>query len=71
MYLRTDQITFDTSNADSKYLTERTISDKILRGKAYENTINPEYNGYQKRLETYCNSIKNGYNCKPNKLLID
>lgn len=48
MYLRTDQITFDTSNADSKYLTDRTISDKILRGRAYENTINPEYNGYEK-----------------------
>ena len=54
MHLRTDQITFDTSNADSKYLTERTISDKILRDRAYENTINPEYDGYEKGNQKLC-----------------
>ena len=32
--------------SDSKDLAERTISDKVLKNRAYENLINPKYDGY-------------------------
>ena len=38
--------------SDSKYLAKRTISDRILRERAYKSSINPKYNGYQRRLES-------------------
>ena len=36
----------DATYSDSKDLTKRTISDKILRDKAYEITRNCKYDGY-------------------------
>ena len=37
----------DVEYSDSKYLDKRTISDKILKERAYEMTTNPNYNEYQ------------------------
>ena len=42
--------THDTAYSDSKDLAKRTISDKILKNKAYEIAINPKYDGHQRRL---------------------
>ena len=40
----------DTAYSDSKDLTKRTVSYKILRDTADEIAINPKYDGYQKDL---------------------
>ena len=40
----------DSAYADHKYLKKRTKSDKVLRNKAYDIAINPEYDGYQRGL---------------------
>ena len=37
---------------DLKDLTRRTISNKILRDKAFNIAKNPKYDGYQRRLAT-------------------
>ena len=37
----------DAAYPDSKDLTKRTISDKILKDRAYEIAINCKYDGYQ------------------------
>ena len=36
--------------SDSKYFAKRIILDKILKDRAYENAINPNYDGYQRGL---------------------
>ena len=38
--------------SDSKDLAKRTISDKILKDRAYEKARNPKYDGYQRGLES-------------------
>ena len=40
----------DAAYSDSKYLTKRTVADKILRNKAFNIAKNQEYDGYQRRL---------------------
>ena len=40
----------DSTYADHKDLINRTKSDKVLRDKAYNIAINPEYDGYQRSL---------------------
>ena len=40
----------DAAYSDSKSLAKRTISDKILKDKAYEIAINPKYVGYERAL---------------------
>ena len=40
----------DAAYSDSKHLAKRTVSDKILKDRAYEIAINPKYDGYQKGL---------------------
>ena len=40
----------DSAYADHKDLINRTKSDKVLRDKAYNIAINPEYDGYQRGL---------------------
>ena len=40
----------DSADADHKDLINRTEADKILRDKAYDIAINPEYDGYQRDL---------------------
>ena len=44
---------YDAVYCDSKDLAKRTISDKILKNRAYKtpiNPINPKYDGYQRLL---------------------
>ena len=36
--------------SDSKDLSKRTISDKVLKDKSYKNARNPKYDAYQKEL---------------------
>ena len=36
--------------SDSKDLAKRTVSDKILKNRAFEIAINPKYDGYQRGL---------------------
>ena len=40
----------NAANSDSRYFAKRTISDKILKGGAYEIAMDPKYNGYQRGL---------------------
>ena len=40
----------DAAYSESKDLTKRTQSDKILNSKAFEIANNPKYNGYQRGL---------------------
>ena len=40
----------DAAYSDSKDLAKRTISDKILKDRAYEIARNCEYDGYQRAL---------------------
>ena len=40
----------DAPHADSNDLAKRTASDKILKGRAYEIALNPQYDGHQKGL---------------------
>ena len=40
----------DTAYSDSKDLAKRTISDKILKDRAYEIARNRNYDGYQRAL---------------------
>ena len=40
----------DAAYSDSKGLAKRTVSDKVLKDRAYEIAINPKYNGYQRGL---------------------
>ena len=40
----------DAAYADSKNLAKRTVSDKILKDKAYEIARNCKYDGYQRAL---------------------
>ena len=40
----------DAAYSDSKYLPKGTISDKILKDRAYEITRNCNYDGYQRAL---------------------
>ena len=42
----------DSAYSDSKDLAKRTVSDKILKGRAYEVAINRKYDGYQRALAT-------------------
>ena len=41
----------DVAYADSKDIAKRTVSDKVLKDRAYEIALNPIYNGYQRGLE--------------------
>ena len=43
-------IAHDAAYSDSKYLAKKTISDKILKDRAYEIARNYNYDGYQKVL---------------------
>ena len=43
-------ITHDAAYSDSKDLAKRTISDKILKDRAYEIARNSNYDGYQRAL---------------------
>ena len=43
-------ITHDAAYSDSKDLAKRTISDKILKDRAYEIARNCNYDGYQRAL---------------------
>ena len=40
----------DAAYSDSKELARKTISDNILKDRAYEIAINSKYDGYQRRL---------------------
>ena len=40
----------DAAYSDSKYLTKRTVADKILRNRAFNITNDQKYDGYQKGL---------------------
>ena len=40
----------DDASAISKYLAKLTVSDKVMKDKAYEIALNPKYDGYQKGL---------------------
>ena len=40
----------DALFADCKDLATRTVSDKVLKDRAYEIALNPKYDGYQGRL---------------------
>ena len=40
----------DALYGDSKDLTKATASDKVLKYRAYEIALNPEYEGYQREL---------------------
>ena len=40
----------DMAYGESKYLKNRTQSDKVLRDKAFEIASNPKYDGYQRGL---------------------
>ena len=44
-----DKISFlhNAAYADSKGLAKRTLSDKVLKDRAYEIALNPKYDGYQ------------------------
>ena len=44
-----DKICFlhNATYADSKDLAKRTLSDKVLKERAYEIALNPKYDGYQ------------------------
>ena len=42
--------THDVANANSKDLSKRTVSDKVLKGKAHEIELNTKYDGYQRGL---------------------
>ena len=42
----------DSAYADHKDLINRTEADKVLRDKAYDIASNPEYDGYQRGLES-------------------
>ena len=43
---------FDLAHSDSKDLVKKTISDKILKDRVYENARNRKYDGYQRALAT-------------------
>ena len=40
----------DAAYANGKDLTKRTVSDQVLKDRAYEIAMNPKYDGYQKGL---------------------
>ena len=40
----------DMAYGDLKYFTRRTVSDKILRDKAFNIAKNPKYDGYQREI---------------------
>ena len=40
----------DVAYANSKDVAKRTVSDKVLKDRAYEIAINPKYVGYQRGL---------------------
>ena len=42
--------THDAAYSDSKDLTKRTVADKILENKAFDNAKDPKYDGYQRGL---------------------
>ena len=42
--------THDAAYSDSKYLTKRTVADKILKNKAFDIAKDPKYDGYQRGL---------------------
>ena len=43
-------LTHDAVYVDSKYLAKMTVSDKVLKGRAYEIALNSKYVGYQRGL---------------------
>ena len=43
----------DAAYAYSKILAKRTVTDKILKDRAYEIAIRPKYDGYQKMYKMY------------------
>ena len=47
----------DAAYSDSKDLTKRTISDKILKDRVYKITRNRKYNGYQRALASMVHKI--------------
>ena len=47
-----DCLAHDAANTNSKDLAKKTILDKILKDRAYEITLNPEYDGSQRGLES-------------------
>ena len=50
-------LTHDVAYSDSKVLAKGTISDKVLKDKAYEIDINPKYDGYQRGLARMANQF--------------
>ena len=44
-------------HANSKDLPERTVSDKVLKDRPYEITLNPKYVGYQRGSARMLNKI--------------
>ena len=48
--LRKTSFSHDPAYSDSKDLPKRTISDKVLKDRAYEIARNPRYDGYQRAL---------------------
>ena len=42
--------THDAAYSDSKYLTKRTVADKILKNKAFDIVKDPKYDGCQRGL---------------------
>ena len=47
----------DMAFGEYKYLGKRTKSDKMLRYKAFEIAVNPEYDGYQRGLASMVNKL--------------
>ena len=45
--------------ASSKYLANRTVSDKILKYRAYEIALNPNTDGYLRRLASMVHKLFN------------
>ena len=58
---------YDSACADHKDLINRTKSDKVLRDKAYNIAINPEYDGYQRGLASMVNTFFDSKVALPDK----
>ena len=48
---------YDMAYGDVKYLTRRTIADKVLCDKAFNIAKNPKYDGYQCGLASSFNGL--------------
>ena len=47
----------DAAYADIKYVSNRTVSDKVLKYRNYKIALNPNYDGYQRELASLLNSF--------------